>query len=311
MTDAFPGSNYEKGYRKKRLNEVVDKHYPKLVKLATEEEAMRESLEELNRAVQQERADVGMFRIVSSIPPRQRLWLLRLVMHLPEYVSKAKMCATLNRAKIKGMEAIEGKLFSKSKSSKDKEPARGRRLTREDKHAGRIRSLSQDQDTRGHDASAASSHGSSSASRDKSLDKQQVREQLESNSMSVPTPKTVMGLVKAAAVAVLVLMTACLALMPGQDTIVKCQLRQGREVMTNTIFSPQARSRSGHLMCPSEGLYQTDDKGMTAFPVKNVNTLPTGLVLHDEVTRADVYDCLLYTSPSPRDATLSRMPSSA
>ena len=25
----------------------------------------------------------------------------------------------------------------------------------------------------------------------------------------------------------------------------------------------------------------------------------------------DLYDCLLYTSPSPRDATLSRMPSSA
>ena len=25
----------------------------------------------------------------------------------------------------------------------------------------------------------------------------------------------------------------------------------------------------------------------------------------------DDYDCLLYTSPSPRDATLSRMPSSA
>ena len=28
-------------------------------------------------------------------------------------------------------------------------------------------------------------------------------------------------------------------------------------------------------------------------------------------TVADVLDCLLYTSPSPRDATLSRMPSSA
>ena len=27
--------------------------------------------------------------------------------------------------------------------------------------------------------------------------------------------------------------------------------------------------------------------------------------------KAAVYDCLLYTSPSPRDATLSRMPSSA
>ena len=34
----------------------------------------------------------------------------------------------------------------------------------------------------------------------------------------------------------------------------------------------------------------------------------------DVITVADIpghYDCLLYTSPSPRDATLSRMPSSA
>ena len=32
----------------------------------------------------------------------------------------------------------------------------------------------------------------------------------------------------------------------------------------------------------------------------------------DIETLADLYtDCLLYTSPSPRDATLSRMPSSA
>ena len=30
-----------------------------------------------------------------------------------------------------------------------------------------------------------------------------------------------------------------------------------------------------------------------------------------EAALANVYDCLLYTSPSPRDATLSRMPSSA
>ena len=29
------------------------------------------------------------------------------------------------------------------------------------------------------------------------------------------------------------------------------------------------------------------------------------------ITSADIEDCLLYTSPSPRDATLSRMPSSA
>ena len=31
----------------------------------------------------------------------------------------------------------------------------------------------------------------------------------------------------------------------------------------------------------------------------------------DPVTGPDAWTCLLYTSPSPRDATLSRMPSSA
>ena len=33
--------------------------------------------------------------------------------------------------------------------------------------------------------------------------------------------------------------------------------------------------------------------------------------LEDEGSMTYSYDCLLYTSPSPRDATLSRMPSSA
>ena len=37
-------------------------------------------------------------------------------------------------------------------------------------------------------------------------------------------------------------------------------------------------------------------------------SVPTLLVIHD---LAHVHFCLLYTSPSPRDATLSRMPSSA
>ena len=31
----------------------------------------------------------------------------------------------------------------------------------------------------------------------------------------------------------------------------------------------------------------------------------------DQLELKDLFDCLLYTSPSPRDATLSRMPSSA
>ena len=31
----------------------------------------------------------------------------------------------------------------------------------------------------------------------------------------------------------------------------------------------------------------------------------------EDIVKACIYFCLLYTSPSPRDATLSRMPSSA
>ena len=36
-----------------------------------------------------------------------------------------------------------------------------------------------------------------------------------------------------------------------------------------------------------------------------------GLMLHIEALMAVVCSCLLYTSPSPRDRSLSRMPSSA
>ena len=41
--------------------------------------------------------------------------------------------------------------------------------------------------------------------------------------------------------------------------------------------------------------------------IDNTNTIdaPT------DIAYADINGCLLYTSPSPRDATLSRMPSSA
>ena len=43
--------------------------------------------------------------------------------------------------------------------------------------------------------------------------------------------------------------------------------------------------------------------------VKNYKSLETDIVIHTSNEQSQ--DCLLYTSPSPRDATLSRMPSSA
>ena len=69
---------------------------------------------------------------------------------------------------------------------------------------------------------------------------------------------------------------------------------------------------------------QTDEGGLranTRIPIADMlSSFTGGLTLSDlnsfdeldvDLFRKFVYSCLLYTSPSPRDATLSRMPSSA
>ena len=48
--------------------------------------------------------------------------------------------------------------------------------------------------------------------------------------------------------------------------------------------------------------------GKNLFP-SNISGLPTWFIIR--ASDAGYQACLLYTSPSPRDATLSRMPSSA
>ena len=50
--------------------------------------------------------------------------------------------------------------------------------------------------------------------------------------------------------------------------------------------------------------------GATPGPFTPGSTVTFSIEVTNEGT-VDAYDCLLYTSPSPRDATLSRMPSSA
>ena len=49
----------------------------------------------------------------------------------------------------------------------------------------------------------------------------------------------------------------------------------------------------------------------TGFEQKKKPKVPKTIVLGDDKDLDGLKDCLLYTSPSPRDATLSRMPSSA
>ena len=67
--------------------------------------------------------------------------------------------------------------------------------------------------------------------------------------------------------------------------------------------------------CLYPGVAVEEQKKLLHFVI--VGGGPTGVEfgaeLYDFITRdvARLYPCLLYTSPSPRDATLSRMPSSA
>ena len=52
--------------------------------------------------------------------------------------------------------------------------------------------------------------------------------------------------------------------------------------------------------------------GSTSLPSENSSAFAGDRIqLSIEVSNNDTTACLLYTSPSPRDATLSRMPSSA
>ena len=59
----------------------------------------------------------------------------------------------------------------------------------------------------------------------------------------------------------------------------------------------------------SQGTAYTGITGTYAFVAGSFTTSPTYIVNFGQ--RAFAYTCLLYTSPSPRDRTRSRMPSSA
>ena len=61
--------------------------------------------------------------------------------------------------------------------------------------------------------------------------------------------------------------------------------------------------------CAYEAGYKTRPR-QTASELRNPKIAPLVVQYIGEL-RAEIQDCLLYTSPSPRDDTLPRMPSSA
>ena len=63
------------------------------------------------------------------------------------------------------------------------------------------------------------------------------------------------------------------------------------------------------IIVESEWTFSGSKKGLNARDVINKHQLAD--CIGKKTLIVELKDCLLYTSPSPRDATLSRMPSSA
>ena len=89
--------------------------------------------------------------------------------------------------------------------------------------------------------------------------------------------------------------------------------------LTAVILSPAQRHEIAHKICRDIGKIHAwcEQWGMKLNPSKSrslvISRSSTDLPRHPDLLVGGILflDCLLYTSPSPRDGLLSRMPSSA
>ena len=88
----------------------------------------------------------------------------------------------------------------------------------------------------------------------------------------------------------------------------------------NTVIQLNNENQASKVLSPSNSYYYKDDLSekleqlkSTKFLKRALNKLPleVSYFVEGNVLNNELYICLLYTSPSPRDRTRSRMPSSA
>ena len=86
------------------------------------------------------------------------------------------------------------------------------------------------------------------------------------------------------------------------------------KLLLTTLFTLTVALSQGHATTrPNVVVVFIDDMGYSDFSCfgGSVNTQHVDQLASEGIKFTNFYVCLLYTSPSPRDATLSRMPSSA
>ena len=87
------------------------------------------------------------------------------------------------------------------------------------------------------------------------------------------------------------------------------QIEFGREVLTHGYAKLAA---IGRVLTSEVAKYDTTTTTLFLYVLQALLfKLRYGMFKPVDVTRDSLYSCLLYTSPSPRDGLLSRMPSSA
>ena len=100
--------------------------------------------------------------------------------------------------------------------------------------------------------------------------------------------------------------------------IEKCKFARQMAQLVKFVSIKESRELKKKLnQCIREGIDTGNDNGLISYwkLVQSIKHDFMELFVHDAEFATFIYDgdgiCLLYTSPSPRDATLSRMPSSA
>ena len=96
----------------------------------------------------------------------------------------------------------------------------------------------------------------------------------------------------------------------GQKIVLLDYLQTGRSLVSTRLYLQRFfQSQNVNVELIPFGLSDPDQAHTTAFAGEDFIDLREGRLLNH--LRHQFYDCLLYTSPSPRDGLLSRMPSSA